>query len=528
MFIEWAIDRSNPGRLPFERLCAAHPRLANELRRLKQQDERLAQVAELSGMAGGGLASGVEADEETSIAHVTEKTSPSGSAARRLIDDLRTREESIGRYFLRREVGAGSMGKVYLAHDRDLHRNVALKIIRRSAPENDAWSDADNSSTRAFVRFVEEAQVSAQLDHPSIVPIHDFGVTRSGYAYFAMKHVKGITYSEVIQRVHSQDRSWTLKRAVGILLRACEALAYAHHKGVVHRDLKPANIMIGRFGETFVMDWGLAQVGSLERQSGHTEELDEATGSVILRPYSSRTASGELDPLRTQVGGAVGTPCYMPAEQANYQPGEVGPVSDVYSIGAILYHLIAGTPPFQPKGSDPLGAQAVYFKIISGERPPALEDQARHAPSELVAIVNKAMAASTTSRYEGIDELRNDLAAYLEGRVVRAAGQRRGMLRAPLKWMRRHPIAVSVAAVAAIGFGWRSISRSATAPTAAVPASIATSLVNGLESDDPTIKERTRAVLHELSVSSADSSAVQDSHHELLESLRGLEQSSPR
>jgi serine/threonine-protein kinase len=191
-----------------------------------------------------------------------------------LVGRLRARDGESERYVVVEEVGRGGMGIVFRVHDTILGRDLAMKVTRGEA------APAPAASPRKLSRFLAEAQVAGQLDHPGIVPIHDVGVDRSGAAYITMKMVEGVGLDEVFRRLSEGRDGWTLPRVVGVLLRVCEAMAFAHARGVVHRDLKPANIMVGRFGEVFVTDWGLARL------------LDETPSSRGVRESPRRIAPG--------------------------------------------------------------------------------------------------------------------------------------------------------------------------------------------------------------------------------------------
>ena len=227
------------------------------------------------------------------------------------------------RYAPERVIGRGGMGVVLSARDLDLERVVALKRLRGDGSEPD-----DPGSTRALGRFLEEARLTGSLDHPCIVPVHDVGVDGEGNAFFTMKLVHGRTLADVLRRRSpGTEAEWSQTRIVDLLHRVSQAVAFAHSRGVVHRDLKPANLMIGDFGEAYVMDWGIAVAGGHEDGKGAEAEV---------------TGPGP--------GAVVGTPCYMPPEQARGE--RVGPLADVYALGAILYEVLAGRRPYEGEAGD--------------------------------------------------------------------------------------------------------------------------------------------------------------------------------
>src|SRR5258706_433781 len=291
------------------------------------------------------------------------------------------------RYEPRGPLGRGGMGVVERVFDRALQREVAVKRLRRTRGS-------------ALRRFLAEARLVAALDHPGLVPVHDAGLDARGRPWFTMPLVSGTSLAVVLALARDGQGGWSRERVLGVLQKTCEIVAYAHARGVVHRDLKPANVMLGAFGEVLVLDWGLALLAEGE-------------------PHARR-------------GALLGTPAYMPPEQAAGEHAEIGPQSDVYAIGAILYHLLAGRAPYAEVGPS---NEAVARAVRSGG-PVPLELVAPHAPSELVAICARAMARESAARYAGMGELAADLRAFLEGRVVQAHA--RGAWAELRKWVGRN------------------------------------------------------------------------------------------
>ena len=361
------------------------------------------------------------------------------------------------RYEPRGELARGGMGVVHRVWDPHLRRQLAMKVIlaRRDVATPEERSRA---MYRALARFLEEAQVTSQLDHPGIVPVHDLGIDGRGRVYFTMRLVRGRDFRRVLELVRRRAEGWTLARALGVLLKTCEAVAYAHSKGVIHRDLKPANVMVGRFGEVYVMDWGLARV--IGRKDPHDLRVARDESTVVsgvdtdIRRFSGQTPGS---PLLTMDGRVVGTPSYMSPEQARGRTEEIGPRSDVYSIGAMLYHLLAGQMPYVPPGAD-LAPAAVYGMLLAGPPPPLLQ-VAPDAPPELAAICRKAMARDPEERYGGPLEIAADVEAFLDRRPVAALEPRLGYL-ARLFFERNRVLATTVAAAllvlaAVVTTAWR-------------------------------------------------------------------------
>jgi len=292
-------------------------------------------------------------------------------------------------------LGQGGMGEVWRVRDRDLNRVMALKVVR-----------ADRAPTeRMLARFIEEAQATAQLQHPGIVPVHELGRLPDGRFYFTMKEIRGRTLAEVIAEVHEAARggTWsptatgqTFRRLIEAYLRTCEAVAYAHARGVVHRDLKPSNIMLGDYGEVLVVDWGLAKVLGRPDRVAAEGRLDPVV-----------TSRSEEDVLATRMGEVAGTPAYMSPEQARGDVEHIGPPSDVYALGAVLYHILSGRPPFS--GS----FMVILAQVASGEiRPPT---GPAPLPPELVSLALKAMSREPEARPRDAGALVTEVADWLDG-----------------------------------------------------------------------------------------------------------------
>ncbi len=325
------------------------------------------------------------------------------------------------RFRILRRHAEGGLGVVYLAHDEELNREVALKEIR---PEY-----AGRAESRA--RFLLEAEINGRLEHPGIVPVYSLGSYEDGRPYCAMRLIEGATLKEAIEQFHegptrhSGERSMALRKLLDHFRAVCDALSYAHSRGVLHRDVKPHNIIVGRYGETLLVDWGLAKV---------TSRPDPASEIPPLRRLGSEE-SGETMP-----GSTLGTPAYMSPEQANGEIDRLGPTTDVYGLGATLYHLLTGRAAFEG------GAKEVLERVRRGEfpRPRSLSSD---VPRPLEAICLKAMKPNPEERYAAVTEVADDLERWLADEPVSA--YREPLVVRIRRWARRHRTLV-VAATAAV------------------------------------------------------------------------------
>ena len=387
----------------FEAFCALHPATAPALRKIHVRWQAMTRA----------------------FTHLSQDTSARQAATPSPgVVDLKQRIASPGgrlaRYALREEIARGAMGRIVSAWDEELRREVALKIHRGALDDH-----------RQQRRFLEEAQIAAQLDHPGIVAVHELGVDDAGRPFFAMQRVRGQDLGQILTAVHSGSDDWSRTRVLSVLLRVCEAMAFAHEKGVVHRDLKPANIMVGRFGETYVMDWGLAHV-----QTASAPATEEAVATLRATIHREDADSA----LLTHHGDVIGTPAYMAPEQAAGGKS-VSPAVDIYSLGAILYHLLAGDMPYAANSQS---ADAVLKALRAGPPPPLPHD----VPPELRAVCERAMAREPAMRYATMLDLASDLRAFLEVRTVRAYAT--GRFAELHKWMLRNRALATVLGLFAI------------------------------------------------------------------------------
>jgi eukaryotic-like serine/threonine-protein kinase len=336
------------------------------------------------------------------------------------------------RYRRMRLHARGGLGEVFLAEDSELHREVALKEIK------DEWADDAFSRNR----FILEAEITGGLEHPGIVPVYGMGAYPDGRPFYAMRFIRGESLRQAIDRFHAADkpgrdageRNLAFRQLLGRLVSACQAVAYAHSRGVLHRDLKPANIMLGPFGETLVVDWGLAKAGV--SVDGIAVAADDKTTDPVLRP------SLGSDALATAAGTAVGTPAFMSPEQAAGKLAELCPASDVYSLGCTLYGLLTGKRAFAAMDDEELMRQ-----VRAGQFAPPRQMKPGTPPA-LDAICRKAMAARAADRYPTALALAADLEHWLADEPVEAYPE---PLPARLRrWSRRHRAALTAAMVVVV------------------------------------------------------------------------------
>lgn len=333
------------------------------------------------------------------------------------------------RYVTESELGRGGWGAVLRVQDRQLWRSVALKQIGSQL--------AGDPEIQA--RFLHEATVTGQLQHPSIVPVHEMGMTDQGAPFYVMKLLEGSTFKQVIAKVHSTPEKLAGGYSVELLNRfmdVCNAIAYAHQQGVVHRDLKPANIMAGQFGETVVVDWGLAKrLPGCDRRQGEPWP-DETT--VGQPPGAHAPAEHSLEPSRpsssgasTQHGAVLGTPAYMSPEQSKGETDAINESTDVYALGVILYEVLTGSNPF--RSGD---VSTTLTRVRSGDYAPPREVN-RRVPRALAAICTTAMAKNPDDRYASADRIVADLERFLAGDAV-SVHQEPWCVKA-LRWCKRRP-----------------------------------------------------------------------------------------
>ncbi|HUC07923.1 MAG TPA: serine/threonine-protein kinase, partial [Solirubrobacterales bacterium] len=297
-------------------------------------------------------------------------------------------QEHPGRYEVRREFGRGGMSVVYLAFDSHVGREVAFKQLLKNVIEQ---AEKQGTLGRTFLaRFMREARITGQLEHPSIVPVYETGRREDGSLYYTQKLIRGRTLTKAFKE--AKDLPGRLK-LLSHVVDLCQAIGYAHVRGVIHRDIKPDNVMLGEFGETVVLDWGIARV---IHEPDHDREMNVDNND------------------ETQEGDVLGTPSYMSPEQAFGRQTQVDEQSDVWSCGAVLYELLTGIPPFT--GKTPI---QIIMKVQKDPVIP-VRQLCPEAPPELAAVAERALTRDKKLRYKRAKQLADDIEAFQSGARVTA------------------------------------------------------------------------------------------------------------
>ncbi len=429
----------------------------------QEVDERLAQNAAKTTQTWLGLAAAGGSLGEAATSRIAELMQESGAhqppahagSAQVKPGHVLAGEE---RYRLVRPHASGGLGMIWMAHDHELDRTVALKEMKGKT--------ADDGHSRA--RFVREAEITGKLEHPGIVPIYSLGRHADGRPYYAMQFIQGQSLKEAIGRYHEgrdnakpAARALHLRELLSRFVDVCNAVAYAHNRGIVHRDLKPGNVMLGAFGETLVVDWGLAK--SFSRRHAGPSNLPKApdadappplismattailpgdqtaADSAVTQPGPVRLVLTATEDDATEAGAVLGTPFYMSPEQARGDQDAQGPASDVYGLGAILYSILTGKIPGSPSSA---GITVDALGVVAPRRlDPSI-------PRALEAICQKAMAALPAARYDSATALADDVKRWMADEAVKVCQE--PLLQRIGRLARRHRTIVTALAAAGV------------------------------------------------------------------------------
>lgn len=352
------------------------------------------------------LQNGILTDEDLAkvIASLDEKTGVQSSSEGGKTEVIENEEDYIdpGRdvhytddFILKGMIGEGGVGRVLLGFDRSIEREVAIK--------EPLTEKLTSGREKLLARFIREAKIAGQLEHPSIVPVYEIKKKPDGTYFYVMKYVHGQTLFDALKNatgpVAEESRIRMRLALLGPLIAVCEAMGYAHSKGIIHRDLKPSNIVLGEFGETIILDWGLAK-----KFTDKAQDLSYDDKKLSIEEYSN----AEL----TRHGELLGTPSYMAPELISRTYGEVDPQTDVYALGVILYMILTGEKPY------PGSAKEIIAQITDVENNPSPGKISPLVPPELSAICKKAMAKNKKERFQNAMELARELKAYRDGRLV--------------------------------------------------------------------------------------------------------------
>jgi eukaryotic-like serine/threonine-protein kinase len=344
----------------------------------------------LSGHAPGGARPLVEGSPAATRNTVLPRVEIAGEGPK-LITQGKLRYEPVG------ELGAGGVGEVTLMRDHDIDRPVAVKRLKPS-----------QQNPAALVRFVEEIRTVGQLEHPNIVPIHDVGVDDQGRYFFVMKYLDGETLEAIISKLAAGDpdyhKRYTFEYRTQLFLGILRALQFAHAQGIIHRDIKPSNVMIGRYGEVVVMDWGIAK-----------RHKTKTIADSLPAPHAPAHDEG-ADLFKTRHGALLGTPAYMSPEQARGDTEAIDERSDIYSLSVLFHELLT----LRHYLADRRNARAMILGVLEEEAPPAYLSRSplqRRVPIELSNFTARGLAKSPGERYQSVGEMIDRLQAIFEGQI---------------------------------------------------------------------------------------------------------------
>lgn len=416
----WAVAKNQPlasilqeqGALSLSNRALLEPLVAAHIR--KHNDDPQQSVAALSSISSVAedLAKIPDKELHATLTHASTRSQPSG------VEKTLSEQPAKGtRFRVVRPHAKGGLGVVFVARDQELNREVALKEIQQLYASDEV----------ARARFTLEAEITGSLEHPGIVPVYGLGSYEDGRPFYAMRFIRGDSLKEAIERYHqpksarklvTTERTLELRQLLGRFVDVCQAVAYAHSRGVLHRDLKPGNIMLGKYGETLVVDWGVAKA------LGQSDPEASPVSEGAFQPASGSS----VDP--TQQGTVVGTLAYMSPEQANGRLDTVGTGTDVFSLGATLFHILTGQPPYYGVPGEELRG-----RIRDGCFPSPRQIR-KDIPASLEAICLKAMAHVPSDRYATAGELADDIEHFLADEPTHA--YRDNLWERAQRWLRRH------------------------------------------------------------------------------------------
>ncbi|MEY5027098.1 MAG: hypothetical protein RLZZ244_2626 [Verrucomicrobiota bacterium] len=357
-------------------------------------------------------------------------------------------------YFVTGTIAEGGMGLVVKARDQRVRRLVAMKVLRGGY----------EYAADKLLRFVGEAQLTGQLEHPNIVPVYQLGISPNGQTFYTMKYVQGQTLEEILIQLHAGNaetlHAYPLAKLITVFQKVGDAVAFAHSRGVVHRDLKPANIMIGRFGEVLVMDWGLAK----RVNEGSLSQSASGTGAPVITHHPpNQTIPDSPRGFYTLEGAVVGTPPYISPEQARGE-GSPDARSDIHVLGSILYTILSLRPPLLQSDVEEVISAASENRFVpitkmvrtpenDGSAPPKLlHCPGGRLPEGLVAVVEKAMAALPANRYQTVEELQEDITSWQNGFATKA--EQAGFFRQLLLLLARRKREATFLAIFLVVLAW--------------------------------------------------------------------------